>query len=120
MDNRGGSAKKRPLPRYDLVQDRAEGEQIRPRIQLFATSLFRRHVGYRAYCRAGTRQQFVCRNCRHRRKTGTLVAGGQFRQTEVENFRVSALCNEDVRRLDVSVNNALGMGCIERVRNLDS
>ena len=40
-------------------------------------------------------------------------------QTEIQNLGVTAPGDKDVRRLDVAVNNALAMGCVERVRYVD-
>ena len=45
--------------------------------------------------------------------------GGQFRQPKVENLRVPTLGDEDVRGFDVAVNDALGVGRIQCIRNLD-
>jgi hypothetical protein len=42
-----------------------------------------------------------------------------FRQTKVENFRVTALGDKNVRWLDVAVDDALRVSGIERVGNLD-
>ncbi len=42
-----------------------------------------------------------------------------FRQPKIQNLGVSALGHEDVRRLDVAVNDALGVRGVERVGNLD-
>ena len=39
----------------------------------------------------------------------------QFGESEIENLGVAAVGNKDVRRLDVAVDNALGVGGIERV-----
>ena len=40
-------------------------------------------------------------------------------QPEVQNFRVSARGYKDVRRLDVAMNDALGVRALERVRYFD-
>src|SRR5206468_5640268 len=42
------------------------------------------------------------------------------RQTKIQNLRVSTLGNKNVCRLNVSVNNALGMRRVQRVRDLNS
>jgi hypothetical protein len=42
------------------------------------------------------------------------------RQPKVKHLGVSALGNENVRRFDVAVDDAFCVGCVERVRNLDS
>jgi hypothetical protein len=44
--------------------------------------------------------------------------GGQLGETEIENLWVSTLSDEDIRRLDISVNDAFGVRRIERVGNL--
>ena len=41
------------------------------------------------------------------------------RQPKVENLGVSALGDKDVRRLDVAVDDAFGVGGVERVGDLD-
>jgi hypothetical protein len=43
-----------------------------------------------------------------------------FRQPKVQNLGVSALSDKDIGRLDVPVDDAFCVGCVERVRNLDS
>ena len=42
------------------------------------------------------------------------------RQAEVEDFRVSLVSNEDVRRLDIAMNDAFGVRRIERVSDFYS
>src|SRR5438105_13738988 len=42
-----------------------------------------------------------------------------FRQPEIQNLGVASLRYEDVRRLDVAMDDALGMGRIERICNFD-
>jgi hypothetical protein len=39
---------------------------------------------------------------------------------EIENLGVRAFGDEDVRRLDVAVNDSLGMSCIQGIGDLDS
>ena len=51
-----------------------------------------------------------------------LTAHGRcqdLRETEVENFRVTSLRDEDVGGFDVAVHDSFRVGCIQSVRNLD-
>jgi hypothetical protein len=49
-----------------------------------------------------------------------LAHRGHLGQSEIQNLGVSALGHEDVCRLNVAVNNALCMRCIERISNVDA
>jgi hypothetical protein len=51
-----------------------------------------------------------------RRFSGTP---GQLRQAEIEDLCLSALIDKDVARLDIAVNNARAVSCVETVGNLD-
>ena len=42
----------------------------------------------------------------------------ELRQSKVQNLRVSAFCNKDIRRLDVAMNDASGVSRIQRIGNL--
>src|SRR5262249_13523309 len=44
----------------------------------------------------------------------------QLRQAEIQDLGVTALGHEDVRRLDIAVNDAGGMRSIESIRNVNS
>jgi hypothetical protein len=59
---------------------------------------------------------------RHRRPTASHITKGgrNFRQTEIENLGVTALCDEGIGRFDVPVDDASRMSRIQRIRNLDS
>src|SRR6266702_4552193 len=47
-------------------------------------------------------------------------SGGEFGESEIEDFDLAASRNEDVRGLDVAMDNSFGMGGIESVSNLDA
>ncbi len=49
-----------------------------------------------------------------------LRLSGDFGQAEIENLRVAAKGHEDVCRLDIAMNDALGVSRVEGVGNLNS
>jgi hypothetical protein len=56
----------------------------------------------------------------HRCRRGMSLDGEfLFGQTEVENLGVSAGADEEVRRLDIAMNDAPGVRRIERIGHLD-
>ena len=58
-----------------------------------------------------------CAGCR---LTGGQVAGAlDLRQSEVQNLSVLAIGYEDVGRLDIPMNDSLGVSRFERVRDLN-
>src|SRR5208337_1590649 len=44
--------------------------------------------------------------------------GGVLRQTKIENFRLAAARDENIRRLDIAMDNTVGVRGIQRVGNL--
>ncbi len=58
--------------------------------------------------------------CKRIRIARHTPRGTDLGKTKVQNLGVSSLGDEDVRRLDVPVNNSFGMGGIQGVGNLDS
>src|SRR5712692_7033515 len=57
---------------------------------------------------------------RRRKATRRTRLERQLGQPEIEDLGVTALGDEDVRRLDIPVDNSLGMRGIQRIGNLDS
>ena len=101
----------------------AEGKQIGAGIQFFGSHLFRRHISDGAERSTGAGQVLLA----HRRLLGrcsrrfhhSAANWRHFRQPKIQNLGVSALGDEDVGRLDVAVDDAFGVGGVERVGNLD-
>jgi len=48
---------------------------------------------------------------------GFFLTGGDLRQTEIENFRVTPLGNKNIRWFNVSMNNPLRVRRLQRLRN---
>jgi hypothetical protein len=117
-------ASKRHLSGCHFVQHRAEREQITARVQLPSAHLLGRHVGYRSH-RGSRACQVLVRNCC--RCTCLSDADGirrealaaHLRQAKVQDFCVAAACHENIGRLDVAVDDALGVGRIECIGDLD-
>jgi hypothetical protein len=92
---------KRALPRQQLVEDGAEGENIRAVIDRRTAHLFRRHVPYRAEHGAGGR-----RGSRHR---GLAEIGRrrELREPEVQNLHAAVVGQKQILRLEVAVHDPL-------------
>ncbi len=118
MDDRGTAARKRHSASRHFVQHRAKREQIRSCIEFFAASLFRGHVGNGAQGRAGRCDQFFCGGCWHRGCADTSSDRSKLRQTEIQNLGVPALRHEDVRWLDIAMNDVFSVCRVECLRNL--
>src|SRR5437867_1468969 len=112
-------APERKSSRAHLVQHCPEGEQISASVEFFSSYLLRGHIGNRAQRRTGAGQLLLrlYGGCAH---ANALRFQRDFRQPEIENLRLTSIRNEDVRWLDVSMDDALRMCCIERVGNLDA
>ena len=63
------------------------------------------------------RQSGLCHHC-----IGSDICkhGCHFRQPEVQNLGVPTVSDKDVGRLDVAVNDPLGVRGVERIGDLDS
>ena len=115
-----GRAVERHLAGRHLVNHRAERKQIAARVNLFAAHLLGRHVRHGAQHGAGTGEML-------RAGVGNLGLGfravflrAHLRQSEVENLGVPAPRDENVRRLDVAMNDALAVRRIQRVGHFGS
>ena len=82
-----------------LVKDNAQGVEVAGRGDCTGAGLFRRHVGRGAHDAASHAQlHALAKNLGH---------------TEITHHRLPVTREEDVARLDVAMNRALGMGIVE-------
>ena len=111
------------LPGGHLVENGSKREQIGSGIQFFRPRLLRRHVSNRAERGTGAGEMIRVhrtRRCVERSNVARRTARQtDLRQSKVQNLGVATLGDENVRRLDVAVDDAFCVGCVKRVRNLD-
>ncbi len=107
--------------RCHFVQNCTERKQIGAGIQFLALGLLRGHVGDGSKRRTGTGEMIRVHRLRVQRCNVARRTARQtdLRQSKVQNLGVTALGDEDVRRLDVPVDDPFGMGGIEGIRNFD-
>ena len=99
-----------------LVQHRAKRKQIGARIERLAARLLRRHISHRAD-RRSRRGQLVHAEV----GLGRIPGNRRFQlgQTKIENLPVPAAGDKNIGRLNVAVNDALGVRRIERIGHID-
>src|ERR1700728_1520333 len=117
-DRVGAGTIERPVAGSGLVKDRAERKDVRATVEGFAAGLLWRHVCDGTDHRTSTgdnRVEAGRGRCRYgfARKRRRIVR--DLGEAEIENFGMAALVDEDVRRFDVPMHDALTMGGIERV-----
>ena len=105
------------LPGGHLIEHHAERKQIGPRVKFLAARLLRRHVNRGSRNDAHRGQRILHRGffagCE-------ALVPQQFSQAKIEDFGLSARSKEDVGRLDIAMNDALGVRSRQRVRNLNT
>ena len=118
--SRGRSAECLTTGRH-FVEHGAKAEQISACIHFLAPSLLGRHVDYRAHRHARAGEVFGVN-----RRRGRLMqvrseprTRSQLRHAEVQNLGVASFDHEDVRGLDVAMDDALRMRRVQRVSNLN-
>jgi len=123
-DFRGTAATKRQDAGGHLVEDGAEGKKITAGIEIFGAGLLGRHVRNGAERGTGTGKVLLIDGGGHGvgrcDLTGRRRGSGNFGKAEVENFGVTAFGYENVRGLNVAMNDALGVGGIEGVGGFES
>src|SRR5262249_12790649 len=104
-------------PRRHLATDRPERVQVRSSVQRLPPRLLRGHVRHRPHQRPRPCQ--LLRLARRRLlRAHALRIHGLLGQSEVQDLRLPPLRHEDVRGLDVPVDDPLGMGRLQRIRAL--
>jgi hypothetical protein len=93
-------------------------KEVGASVEFFSPRLLGRHVSHGSDGRTGTRQVvridgYSCEGGSNR--TGD---GSHFGQSKVEDLGLSPLGNEEVRRLEIAVDNARAMCNVQGIRNL--
>src|SRR6185503_12766468 len=101
-----------------FIEYGADRENVRPVIDPLAADLLRRHITHRAHDHAG----FCLPVGWHRSHYGLRLARNasvrELCETEIENFGPVVAADEDILRLEVSMNDSSLMGSCESLRNL--
>src|SRR6516165_8533109 len=98
----------RYLPSRHFIEHGSEREQVGSSVQLLSTDLLRRHVGDGSEHTAGTRQMFLRFDSRGTH-SNALRLERYLCQSEVQNLRLHSARDENVRRLDIAVNDSFGV-----------
>ena len=110
-DLRRGAAAERPLAGGHLVEHHAEREDVGAHVGRLPLDLLRRHVGDRAEQRPGADDRQRLRRALVDRRLRRAHGG----DAEVDHLRPAVVGDDDVARLEVAVDDAVGVGRAERV-----
>ena len=124
-DQGGGVSAKRQSARCHLIQHGSKREEVRACIQLFSFRLLRRHVCNGPDGRAWTREELIIDRASLLVIVDAALArrargGCNLREPKIQNLRVPPSGHEDIRRLDVTVNDSFGVRRIQRIGDLDA
>src|SRR5580693_8636580 len=103
-----------------FVEHDSKGKKIGSSIQFLGQNLLRRHISDCSQRAARAGEILLGDNCGSGSNADIVWLERDLRQTEVQNFGVTSLGDEDVGRLNVTVNDALPMSCVECVGNFNS
>src|SRR5438034_1686401 len=122
LENRGDDARvsvafERALSARHLIKQCAESEDVGACVCLAAVALFASNILQRSLNRSLQRETGIGRGVAQSLNRSTVRAP-ELRQPEVEQLH-AALRDHDVRRLQITMNDTVTMGLIERVRDLD-
>src|SRR5262249_42316282 len=101
----GRIAVKGALPGEHFVKDHAEREDVRAMIRLLSSHLLWRHVTDRTHNHARIGDPFLCR----RVLVYAELLRAEFSQTEIEDLHPPVVHDEQVLRLQVTMDDAFGM-----------
>src|SRR5207302_8689068 len=119
-DDGAGAARERELAGGQLIEDAAEREEIASSVEFLAARLFRRHVGDGADGGAGAGEQESFGIAESRAVEAGMMFGEKLGETKIEDFDGAAFGDENVGGLDVAMEDALFVGGVESVGELDA
>jgi hypothetical protein len=118
--NTGGAAMERQHARCELIQDNAEGENVRSGVDVAGHTLFWRHIPDRPEYYAASRTLIARDGFSRNVDAGQRRAGpGDSSKPEVENFDVVVLQDENIRWLEIPMNTPC-MDCYQGTGNLQA
>ena len=108
--------------RRHLVQHQSQRKQIGASIELFRAHLLGRHIadGADRHSRAGEIRIAIERRAAYRDRFAHSARDHLFREAEIEHFGLPALGDKNIGRLDVAMNNSLGVRCLQGVGHINA
>ena len=109
------------MPSRHLVENRPEREQIGALVELLPARLLRRHVCHSPDSRPGSGQLLSLDGRGIEPLTGGcrgLALERQLCQTKIHELRLATPCDEDIGRLDIAMDDLLGVSGVERIGEL--